>query len=318
MAANECAKRVGWKLSVQRFMADKLCQCKTLRDEILAGTWKTEKGSPFYVHERGKTRYIVPPTMRTRVVERCFCDQVLTPFVLRSVVEGCGACLPGRGLSYATDKIREILKKVPPGGWIVLFDFHDYFNSIPRLQLLENLEQGLPRRYVDIASICIGGTKGKGLDLGSHVCQTLAVWYPTPIDHVIIDRPGCIGYTRYMDDGFAAFDVRERAISALSTLEKVSSDMGLSMNPNKTFSNRATTPFSFCKRRFVKRKDGVRMVIRKSQTRNIIRHDRRVVAKSRESKIDLMPVKAATMGYLDSGDAHLSSRLMQTVDWGSA
>ena len=84
------------------------------------------------------------------------------------------------------------------------------------------------------------------------------------------------------------------------------------MNPHKTFCNRATHPIVFCKTRLTKRKDGVRVNVRKQQSKRMVRHMRSVKRRAEHVEIDLMPVKASCLGYLNRGDANLT-RLVTLV-----
>lgn len=317
MGANRCARGVSWKGQVQRFMADRLCQCVKLRDEVLAGTWRPREVEAFTLSERGKIRRVMPVAMRDRVVEWVLCYFVLVPLILKLVIEDCSACLEGRGIDYAVERVRGYLEEAPPGAWVFQFDFHDYFHSIRRADLIARLRRYLIEPFVLLVTLSIGGDFGTGLELGSYVCQVLAVWYPTPLDHLIQSLPGLVGYHRYMDDGVAIFETRAQALNAMSLFAQSAAAMGLAMNPRKTHCNRATTPFVFCKRRFTKRSDGVRVNIRKEQTHRLVRHDRRVVERAGDHEIDLLPIHDSSAGYFDSGDATLSPRLLGEVDWPS-
>lgn len=314
-AADECEKGVAWKPSVQRFMIHRLTECSKLQDAILRQEWEPRKGRPFQVHERGKARWVVPPMIEARVAERCFCDQQLIPFINAHTSPECSACIKGRGLSYAMEHVRAMLEAAPPGAWVFQYDFHSYFHSINRTLMLGMLEQYFPAVFVDFISKCVGGP-GIGLDLGSHVSQLLATWYPTPLDHHLESLPGFIGFHRYMDDCVSVFDNRDHAMSALQQFPETAKHMNLDMNPNKTHVNRATAPLVFCKTRFVKRADGVRMTIRKTDTRHSIKHAKNVVRRSKDVPIQLRPVHDSMLGHFDRADNKMSRLLDERIDWG--
>lgn len=308
-AATLCSKGVSWKSQVQRFMADRLCQCARLREEVLSGTWRPREVEPFTLSERGKIRRVMPVAMRDRVVERCLCDNVLVPFIERSVIADSSACIRGRGLAYAIGRIRKHLERAPRGAWFFQFDFHDYFHSIDRSDILGRLSNHLAPGFVRLVELSIGGGAGVGLELGSHVCQLCAVWYPTPLEHLMQSMPGLVGYHRYMDDGIAIFETKAQALNAKRIFIQSAEAMGLSMNPKKTFCNRATHTIVFCKTRLRKRSSGVRVTVRKPQTRHLVRHIRNVIRRSKDHEIDVDAMLGACMGYMNRGDADLTRLL---------
>lgn len=312
-AARLCARGVSWKGQVQRFLNDRLCQCVQLRDEVLSGTWRPQDVRPFTLLERGKLRRVMPVAMRDRVVERCLCDNVIVPFIESDAIEDCSACIRGRGLKYAVERVKGHLEKAPPGAWVMQFDLHDYFHTIDRARLIGLLRERLPEPIVDLVALSIGGADGVGIELGSHVCQLMAVWYPTPLDHVMLSLPGLVGYHRYMDDGIAVFETRTQALNARRVLTQSAEAMGLSMNAHKTFCNRATHPVVFCKTRLTKRRDGVRMNVRKPQTRRMVRHMRSVVRRATKVEIDVPAMLASCLGYMNRGDADLSRLISDNI-----
>lgn len=165
-----------------------------------------------------------------------------------------------------------------------------------------------------IVANCIGGD-GIGLELGSHVSQLLAMWYPTDLDRMMERQEGIVGYHRYMDDGIAIFDCKAHALDGMELFIREAEARGYAMNPNKTHCNRATHPFVFCKEKYVKRGSKVRVTIRKPQTHRSIRHVKRVIRKSEHVFIDLVSLKASTEGYLDRADNKLSRLLYERIKW---
>lgn len=314
-AARLCARGVSWKYQVQRFNLNRLCECARLRRELLAGKWSPRTVVPFTLNERGKVRRVMPVNMRDRVVERCLCEHVIVPFITATAVQDSSACIRGRGLDYAVKRVRGHLEKASPGAWVFQFDFHDYFHSIDRDRLIRMLREKIPEPLLRVTALSIGGDSGVGLELGSHVCQLLAVWYPTSLDHLVACCPGFIGYHRYMDDGIAIFETKAQALNAKRLFVQSANAMGLTMNPHKTFCNRATHPIVFCKTRFTKRSSGVRVNVRKPQTRRLVRHLRSVIRRSKVAEVDLAAMYGSCTGYLNRGDADLTRLMTNRVEW---
>ena len=313
-AADKCAKRVSWKNQVQRFMADRLCQCAQLRSEVLSGEWTPKQTKSFTLMERGKIRRVSPVNMRDRVVERCLCDHVLSPFIRKTAIKDSSACLKGRGPLYARERVKAHLERAQPGAWVFQYDFHDYFHTIDRHRLLRLVGEHVDECFIPLIWKSIGG-EGHGLELGSHVCQLLAMWYPTDLDRLMLSTSGLVGYHRYMDDGIAIYDSQTNAFAAMTLFTYEAEARGYEMNPTKTHCNRATHPIVFCKEKYVKRATSVRVTIRKPQTHRNIRHVRRVVKAAEKAGIDLVPLKASCGGYLDRADNKMSRLLDERVTW---
>lgn len=314
-AARLCSKGVTWKGQVQKFLDERLCRCAELRDEILSGTWEPRPVQPFTLMERGKLRRVMPVNMRDRVVERCLCDNVLVPLIERTAIKDSSACFRGRGLDYAIRRVREHLEQAPPGAWVFQFDFHDYFHCIDRSRVIAMLRRHIPECFVRLVALAIGGADGIGLELGSHVCQLMAVWYPTPLDHLVQSLPGFVGYHRYMDDGIGVFASKAAALNAKRVFVQSAESMGLAMNPHKTYCNRATHPIVFCKTRLTKRASGVRVTVRKPQTRRLVRHIRSVIRKAEHEDIDVQALYGSCLGYINRGDADLTRLMTDRIEW---
>ena len=303
MYAYECCRRgVAWKESVQRFNAHSPTRCLRLLRQLEAGTYRPGKSYKFKIMDRGKLREINSIGIDDRVVQRCLCDWALAPVIKSRIVEGNSACLKGRGLTHAVDRVREMLTRATSRSWVMLADFHNYFRSIDQKRLLDLLHGLFDERLFQVVESVIEGNS-VGLELGSHVSQLCAVFFPNELDHLLTEWEGCIGYERYMDDLVCVCKDRESAEIALETLSLYAQHMGLVLNERKTHIQPATHPFVFCKRRFVKERGGVGVYIRKTQTRHI----RKRAARIRRSKlpIETEPIKAANLGQVRQGDADL-------------
>lgn len=312
-ASYECERGVRWKMQPQRFANNRLTNCNKLLCDIENGTYKPMAVKSFPIYERGKTRVVKPVTFYDRVAQRCFCDHVLVDSILKMVSVECSAVLPGRGLSYAFDRVRSHLEAAPMSGWVAKFDFSAYFASIDQDILLDMMRWPIRDERLFRFLETVITADSPGLELGSHISQLCAAAYPTKLDSVVSRAPGVVGYHRYMDDGIIICRDRESALAALELSRKISRDLKLTINPKKTYANRIDQPFKFCKMRFLKTSGEVRMRVPKKQTRTACRHARNVKRKAaRDDRIDLGPVKASLLGYVNHGDADLS-RLVSSI-----
>lgn len=314
-AAHKCYANVKWKSQPQKFMNHIMLNCMSLRKDVYSGQYSMSPTTRFYVHERGKTRNILPVAFRDRVVQRAICDNFLLDATINYVIDDCSACLKGRGISYANNRVQMYAEQAEIDSWIVQFDFHDYFHSISIENMMGRIREILKdERLLDII-LTILSVGEEGIELGSHISQLCAALYPTPMDKAIIAAPGVTGYHRYMDDGIIFCKTKEDAQRTMSLLLEWIDKLGLQPNPKKTFYNRITQPFVFCKIRYTKDKETghVRKNVRKPQTRHCEQHIKRVLKLAETNpSINTEPLKASFKGYLMRGDANLDRLIEQT------
>lgn len=303
MYAYECCRRgVSWKESVQRFNSYSPTRCLRLLKSLEAGTYKPGKSYKFKIMDRGKLREINSIGIDDRVVQRCLCDWAIAPVIKSRIVEGNSACIKGRGLTHATERVRDMLAKASPDSWILIADFHNYFRSIDQERLLVLLRNLFDERLFRVVESVIE-SNSVGLELGSHVSQLCAVYFPNELDHLLDGWDGCTGYERYMDDLVCICKDKPTAKAALDVLSIYADQIGLTLNAKKTHIQPATQPFVFCKRRFIKTPDGVGVFIRKTQTRYMRKRATRL--KRSRLEIDTESVKAANLGQVRQGDLNL-------------
>ena len=160
-AARKCYRGVSWKRQPVLFMNRLLTNCQELRDEVLSGRYVPRDPPRFTVNERGKIRLIKPVDFRDRVVQRCLADHVIVPAIVPAMVEDCSACLEGRGLAYALERVRGHAASCPPDGWGVQYDFHDYGSS-PLARGAHHPRRGALARP-RIIPACAGSTRRRRL-----------------------------------------------------------------------------------------------------------------------------------------------------------
>jgi retron-type reverse transcriptase len=312
-AARKCYKGVSWKNQPQRFMNSRLTSVYKLYIELRQRTWKPQKVPSFNIIERGKPRRVKSVAYKDRVAQRCFCDNVLIPLIEKEIIKDTSACIKGRGLDYAYDRLASYLLNAPVDAWIIQYDFSSYFSSINQDKLLNQLRHIIKDdELFRFISIVVHDDKC-GLELGNHVSQICAVLYPTALDRAIQKVPGCIGYHRYMDDGIIIC-TKDSAAQIMHTLEQEASKLDLKLNKDKTTLNKVTKSFSFCKMRFTKKPNRIKRNLMKRQTKRTCRHIRKVADKSEYYGIDIIPVEASCRGYVNRGDADLTHIIERSID----
>ncbi len=129
-------KNVCWKASVQRYQMNLLRNLHNTHNALCARQDISKGFVEFNAMERGKLRHIRSVHYSERVVQRSTCDNALPPMLSRSLIYDNGACLQGKGVDWALDRLDAHLQRFYRAngfsnqGYIVIFDFTSYFDNI--------------------------------------------------------------------------------------------------------------------------------------------------------------------------------------------
>lgn len=300
-AERKTRKGCNWKTSVQSFQYNLLKNINILYKDLQKRKDISKGFVEFDIMERGKIRHIRSVHYSERIVQRSLCDNCLVPIITNKSVFESSACLPGRGVTRAIDLMKENLRSYyrrynTNKGYVVSFDFSDYFNSIPHKYIFDFINEiiedndlnNLIRRCVipfGYPSINTGSTRikvttklgnytGKSLGLGSQVSQLLAVIHPNYLDHYIKQELRCKEYGRYMDDGTMIFRTKDEAKDAMNKIITKAEEKGIVVNKKKTKISRLEDGFVFLKTKFNLNCFG--KVIIKLAKKNIVRITRKL------------------------------------------
>ena len=260
-ANRKSMRNVSWKASVQRYQMNLLRNLEETRKKLLAGEEVTRGFVEFDTMERGKVRHIRSVHYSERVAQRSTCDNALVPMLSRSLIYDNGACLEGRGVDWAMDRLEAHLQQFYRAngfsneGCGVLFDFSGYFDGILHQECFNVYDRAfLDRQIKDLLKSFVvpfgyekfnsnwkrvdprerGEYSGKSLGLGSQVSQITAVSYPNSLDHYIKQVLRVRWYARYMDDGYMLFKTKEEAKEALERVVEFCAKLGITVNQKKT------------------------------------------------------------------------------------
>jgi retron-type reverse transcriptase len=232
---------VAWKESVQRFEANAMRNIADIRRKLLSGENIQHGFVEFDLHERGKIRHIKSIHISERIVQKCLCDNVLTPILTYPLIYDNGASVKGKGVHFAIRRLIAHLSKYyrkngfSNEGYALLIDFSKYFDNIQHDILFALAERyitdpqvlDLVRRFVSVFG------PGKSLGLGSQVSQDLAIFHPNKLDHSIKGL-GIKYYGRYMDDLYLVHADKDYLRFCLAEIEKVCDTLGIIINKKKT------------------------------------------------------------------------------------
>ncbi|MEG2201725.1 MAG: RNA-directed DNA polymerase [Raoultibacter sp.] len=212
-----CQRGVLWKARVQSFVSNRSMNCSRLSEAMLSGTYKKRPADHFVIRERGKVRNIAAVGFEDRIVQRVFCKYSLLPVLTRGLITDNGASLEGKGVAFALKRfdaqLRAHIKRYGHNGYILLYDFSNYFGNIDKAILTTRIK----RDYADVASCTADHLnlarfsklidqlfleEKDGLGLGNQTSQIGAIYFASPIDHAFKEGMCIAGYGRYMDDGY--------------------------------------------------------------------------------------------------------------------
>lgn len=277
-AADDAANGIRWKAGVQRYHLDPIGNALKSKKKLLSGEDIHTGFIHFTVNERGKLRNISAVKFPERVIQKSVNQYALMPAVRDTLIFDNSANVKGKGIHFAVMRMRKHLadhyRKHGSEGYILLGDYSGFFPSIPHDGAKE-----LIRKHLDdeglIALVCsqIDTQAGdRGLSLGSEINQTIAVAYPSRIDHFVTECGGVEAYGRYMDDFYAIHTSKDHLKDILGSIESLSNDLGLTLNKKKTHIVKLSHGFTYLKRKFSYGENG-RIVVR--PCRDTITRERR-------------------------------------------
>ena len=282
----------------QRFCINAPLNLLHLHTTLMAGNYKCAKFAKFQITTRGKARTAyVPFRPEVRIVLACLTDYALTPVLSRSMIYDNCSGLSRRGVSFASRRVqkhlRDHFRKNGAGGYAIVFDLKDFYQSIPR----EVLYRILARRFRDQRIVgltvqaceCFGW--GIGLGVGPCFSQILALAYTDRIDHNIKEQLRIDGYVRYGDDGIIIHQSKDYLKRCLARLRKLTGLMGLQFNWKKTHIVRLSHGWRWLKIRWWMDDDG--KVVKKLNP-EVVTHYRQKFKKLRR----LLDVGETTREYI--------------------
>lgn len=242
-----CKRKVSYKNSVARFDTNCLSKCYELYQELQEGTYDTKEGQSFEIYEP-KYRIVTATKIKDRVVQSSFCKNVIYEEIVPCLIQNNCSCLKGRGVEFARNHFKEMLRKSDYNSYVLKMDLKDYFGSIKHDILINYMsryfkDEKWVRWYY--SNVINSNHKDKGIGLGSEVNQLSAVIFLNDIDHIIKGK-----YIRYMDD-ILYIGTKEECFSTLETIKKELAKLELTLSIKKTYIQPIKRPISFLGFRFL-------------------------------------------------------------------
>lgn len=316
----ECLNGVRWKGTVQNYEAHAITLLQSTYEDLQNETFETGKFYKFDVMERGKLRHIQSVSIKERVVQKCLCDYCLTPALSSVFIYDNCACIKGKGVHFAMNRFKETLRKCTRDDYILQFDFKSYFESIPHDKLIYRLSKVIvDEKLMRLIAQLINDFDGDyGLGLGSQISQICALYYPSYIDHYFSCREGVVAYARYMDDGYMIAHDKETLRECKKELERLASNLGLTIHPKKTNIIKLNNTVTFLKARFYLTNTG--KIIVKPNRQNIGRNRRKLKILAKKVMDGTMKIedykiaKQSVLGNLKHFDCYHLRKNLDQID----
>lgn len=316
----KCGNGVRWKASVQRHQLFLLTEAAELYLALADGSWlnTTGKFCSFTLYERGHRRDIRSTRIEERNGQKCLCDYSLVPTLQHGLIYDNGATMKDKGITFAEDRLGLMLRrfiqkagaKEAQNAYVVLYDFHGYFDSADHAILSRMIRQHYTDgRLIGTVEKLIADFGDRGLGLGSQISQILALALASELDHDLKDRAGVKTYERYMDDGIAVLATKEEARAVLERIRDAAGRLRLELNGKKTRIVKLSRGFTFLKIRYSVTESG--KIVRRIDRDGIKRMRRRLRAYRRKldaGEILLENVEMSMEAYFANCDRADSGR----------
>lgn len=289
-----CKNNVMWKASVQNYMRNLEYNVSETLYLLETNEFKFNDTYEFYIFERGKLRHIKSIHIRERVVQKVLCLYCLNPLFHPKFIYDNGASTKNKGLSFALNRLKMMIHRhyshYGKEGYVLLFDFKDYFGSINHDMVLKMINTEVKdERLIQLIkdSMEVYTTKEQsnrvGIGLGSELSQFIALLFANPIDHLIKDDMGFKNYIRYMDDGLVLARTKEELTKLLECIKKLCNEYNLYLNLKKTRIIPLRNGFTFLKKKVSLEENG-RIVINISP--KSVSRERRKLKKLKEKMLE--------------------------------
>lgn len=225
-----------WKSTVAKVEANALEAVSSLQKELREGTYRPGAYYEFFVYEP-KKRLIQTNSIKDKIVQHAFCDQVLYPVLSRPFILDNYGSQVGKGTHFGLDRLRDFMREYyrrhgSAEGWVLKADVHHYFASIRHDILKQDVAELLTDpRCLALSTAIIDSTPGDvGIPIGNQSSQIYALLYLNKLDHFVKEVLRIRYYGRYMDDFYLIHEDKAVLKEAWARIEKHLAARGLELN----------------------------------------------------------------------------------------
>lgn len=240
-AMNKCKKGVSWKDSVSRYCNNGLLSILKLCNSLDDGSYDISPYYEFVIHEP-KTRDIISTNFKDRVFQRSYCDNAFYDDVVKTFIYDNSACQVNEGNDFSRRRLKRHMhgycKKNGCEGYVLKVDMKNYFGSTPHKTIKAELKKVIKHEWelqtcFDVIDSYDSGTQ-TGVGLGSQITQLVQLLVLSSLDHHMKEVLHVKHYVRYMDDIVIIAKDREYLQYCLSEIDRITKQLGLTLNMKKT------------------------------------------------------------------------------------
>lgn len=251
MAFKKVRSVSAWKASTHRYEADVIMNSLKLQKEVREGCYTQSDMLNFTLNERGKIRDIHAPAVHDRVIQKTVNQDILLPALRKYLIYDNAASLEQRGTSFMRKRhlihLRDFIRRNGVDGYILQVDIRHYFDCIDHEICWQMVEPHIPDDVKPLVHYLIANASesDKGLNLGSEVPQTLAVYYLHSVDNYCKIVEGLKWYGRYMDDIYLFGTDKAELRRVLEGIKQQLVPLKLEVNERKTHIVKLTHGYVF-------------------------------------------------------------------------
>lgn len=270
----KCKKGSDWKETVQKYVHHWMINNNETKNKLISKKYHQDAPCKFSISERGKKRNIKALTIKDRVVKNSVTENILNPIIEKYCIYDNGASQKGKGVKFARDRIKRHLIKYynqygDNNGYVVLMDYHGFFDSIDHKKLGESLKYKIKDKdtfnfvcygieannysedFIDYENYN-GELTGNGVGIGAQDSQAFGIFFPTYVDNwvKIVKSKSAKYYERYMDDSFTLCRTKEEAKEIMRGIVENSEKYNLIINSKKCKIVKLSHGFTFLKYKY--------------------------------------------------------------------
>lgn len=220
--------------SAAKFQMMPLDGVHLLKEQLENQTYQMAPYNQFKIYEP-KERIIQSCSFKDKVVQHCFCDNVLHPDLRNIFIMDNYAGQIGKGTLFGLDRLKSHIQNYycehGIEGWILKCDIKKYFYSIEHEVLKDIVDYYFPDPYSTwLNHLFIDSTENPGLPLGNQVAQVYALLMLHMVDSLVVGELGIKYYGRYMDDFFLIHHDKKFLQQCLDAINEMVSSLGLALN----------------------------------------------------------------------------------------
>ena len=220
-------------VTLARFLTDHPARLARLREALLAGTYQPHPLRHVEIPKRnGGMRPLSIPSVIDRVAQTAV-TLILAPMINEEFEESSFAYRAGRSVRNAVERVRSL--QALGHVFLVDADLERFFENVPHDKLIARLGESMtdgPTTQLISLWLEHAASGGRGLPQGSPISPLLANLHLDRLDEAFAARGARI--VRFADDFVILCESRAGAEAALTKVERLAAEHGLSLNRDKT------------------------------------------------------------------------------------